>query len=126
MVDGILDHMRIIVTGSHKSRDKEAVYQALDLLHERRGVSFLVQGAADGVDYFAWQWAKERGVPCGSYAADWHSLGRRAGPIRNQEMIDDGADGVVAFPGGPGTRDCVKRAREAGIKVWEPYGKRRP
>lgn len=52
--------------------------------------------------------------------ADWNEYGRAAGPIRNQEMVDAGADVCLAFPtGGPGTRDCMRRARDAGIRVFD-------
>ena len=43
-----------------------------------------------------------------------------AGFVRNQRMIDEGKpDLCVAFPGGDGTADMVKRARAAGIEVLE-------
>jgi hypothetical protein len=115
--------MRIIVCGGRDFRDRRAVFDALDLLHSKRGIDFLMQGAADGADYLAWQWANERGIPCGSYSAQWDVHGRRAGPIRNQEMIDEGEpDGVVAFPGGRGTADMIARAEKVGLKVWRPSG----
>jgi hypothetical protein len=48
--------------------------------------------------------------------ADWEKLGRSAGPIRNQAMLDEGRpDLVVAFPGHHGTADMVRRARAAGV-----------
>jgi len=116
--------MRVIVCGGRNYRDRAAVFAALDRLHAERGIDFLIQGVADGADYLAWQWADERGVPCGSYPAQWDEHGKRAGPIRNQEMIDEGkADGVVAFPGGKGTADLVQRAAAAGLKVWFPCGR---
>jgi hypothetical protein len=38
--------------------------------------------------------------------------------MRNQAMLDYGKpDLVVAFPGGKGTADMVRRARVAGVKV---------
>lgn len=114
--------MHIIVCGGRDYRDRRAVYNALDRLHAKRGIEFLIQGAADGADYLAWQWAEDRGVPCGSYPALWNEHGRAAGPIRNQQMIDEGKpDGVVAFPGGKGTADLIARARRAGLTVWEPH-----
>lgn len=52
--------------------------------------------------------------------ADWEDLGRKAGPIRNQRMLDDGRpELVVAFPGGPGTAHMCRIAREAGVEVIE-------
>lgn len=42
-----------------------------------------------------------------------------AGPLRNQYMVNLGADECLAFPlpGSRGTWDCVRRARAAGIPV---------
>jgi hypothetical protein len=52
--------------------------------------------------------------------ADWKAHGRAAGPIRNQRMIDEHRpELVVAAPGGRGTADMVRRARAAGIEVFE-------
>lgn len=40
--------------------------------------------------------------------------------MRNRRMLDEGRpDLVVAFPGGPGTRNMVKLARAHGILVHE-------
>src|SRR4051812_13644503 len=107
--------IRIIVCGGRGYRDRGAVFRALDRLHAERGIDFLIQGAADGADYLAWQWADERGVACGSYPARWDVHGKRAGGLCNQAMIEEGKpDGVVAFPGGRGTGDMVRRAEAAG------------
>jgi hypothetical protein len=54
-----------------------------------------------------------------SASARWEQYGKRAGPLRNEEMIQSGADLVIAFAGGAGTADCVRRARRAGIPVRE-------
>jgi hypothetical protein len=54
--------------------------------------------------------------------ADWKRYGPAAGPLRNAEMLHEyQPDGVIAFPGGKGTTDMIKKARQAGIKVWEPF-----
>ena len=64
---------------------------------------------------------KGPGVSYAPNPARWAELGRRAGPIRNQEMLDLWVpDGVVAFPGGAGTADMVARARAACVTVWVP------
>ena len=47
----------------------------------------------------------------------WKMHGKKAGPLRNQEMVDAGTDLVVAFPGGRGTADLVRRARAAGLQI---------
>ena len=65
-------------------------------------------------------WAKVRGIECVVFHADRAKYGRAAGPIRNQQMLDEGRPTlVVAFPDGRGTADMVRRARSAGVEVIE-------
>ena len=60
----------------------------------------MIAGGARGADTFAEEWAKAAGLPCTVYQAYWKGLGRKAGPIRNRRMLDEGLpDLVVAFPG---------------------------
>lgn len=78
----------------------------------------IIHGGASGADTLAREWADCFGVPYREFPADWKAYGRAAGPIRNQRMIDEGKpDLVIAFPGGRGTADMVKRAEAAGIEV---------
>lgn len=110
--------MKIAVTGGRDYRNRARVYAILDAAVERLGMSFLMQGVADGADYLAWQWADERSFRCGSFPAHWDTDGKKAGPIRNQRMIDEGKpDIVIAFPGGRGVADMINRAESAGIRV---------
>jgi hypothetical protein len=131
--------MRVIVCGGRDYWDKQAIFEALDRLHQTRGIDCVIHGAAKGADYLASQWAAARGVPCETYPADWDDINHpdavirsrkngkpynaKAGPIRNQKMIDTGKpDGVVAFPGDKGTADMIRRAGAATpeLKVWRP------
>jgi hypothetical protein len=112
--------MRVLVCGGRDFLDQRAVYDALDRLHERRGIDLVIEGGALGADRLARSWAGARGVPGKSYLAQWGAHGKGAGPRRNQRMLDDGKpDVVIAFPGGTGTADMVARARKAGLVVWE-------
>ncbi len=78
----------------------------------------LVNGGAKGADFAGRWWAERFGMQVETYEADWDTHGRAAGPIRNQRMIDEGKpDLVLAFPGGRGTADMVRRAEKAGIEV---------
>lgn len=74
-----------------------------------------------GADWHAHQHAVARGWAVQEYAANWFLYGNSAGPIRNQRMVDlrPSANVCVAAPLGksPGTRDCMARARKAGIRV---------
>jgi hypothetical protein len=111
--------VRVLVCGSRYYSDREAVFSTLD----RLDVTVVITGGAAGADILAEHWAYERGVPLEHYAADWKRHGKAAGPIRNQEMLDqDQPDLVLAFPGGRGTADMVRRARAAGVRVTEVPG----
>lgn len=114
---------RILVTGSRDWTDREKVEEYLYLLSGEEG-NVLVHGAcptgadriADELTY-AQPWTVER------HPADW-TLGKAAGPLRNQAMVDLGADVCIAFllPGSRGTVDCAARAEAAGIRVVRVHG----
>lgn len=116
--------MILCVTGSrHPDPSQRAlVWRELDELHARNPITLLVHGAATGRDMDAAEWAESRGVPHTGrkYAANWQLNGKAAGPIRNNWMLMDAKpDLLVAFAGGTGTADCVRKARAKGIRVVE-------
>jgi YspA, cpYpsA-related SLOG family len=113
--------MRVLICGGRQFEDAGFLWQAMDNIHARQPISEVIAGGAAGADTLGASWALERGIPCRVFMADWEKLGRSAGPIRNQVMLDEGRpDLVVAFPGHHGTADMVKRAREAGVPVRQP------
>jgi hypothetical protein len=66
------------------------------------------------------RYADEHGLSQERFPADWDTHGRAAGPIRNQRMLDVGKpDFVIAFPGGHGTANMVRKAKAAGVQVLE-------
>lgn len=86
----------------------------------------IISGGASGVDSAAIDFAICNYCPFQEYPvalADWQKYGKAAGPRRNQRMLDEGKpDLVLAFPGGAGTADMVRRARQANVTVIEiPY-----
>lgn len=108
----------VLVCGGRNFEDVAWLRSALDRLHTEVPFARVIAGGARGVDTLAAEWAVARGIPADVFMADWEGLGRKAGPIRNQRMLDEGKpDLVVAFPGDRGTADMVRRARDAGIEV---------
>lgn len=80
----------------------------------------LICGMAFGADTMAYNWAKSNGIKVHEYPADWDRYGKRAGYIRNKQMLDEGTpDLVIAFPGGKGTKMMVELARKANVEVIE-------
>jgi hypothetical protein len=76
----------------------------------------IVQGGANGADKAAEQWGVRHAGGVRTYPADWDKHGKSAGSIRNQLMLFDTQPHIVlAFPGGAGTADMVRKAERAGV-----------
>lgn len=110
--------MRVIVTGDRNWDDPVTIQNELAKLPPD---STVVHGDCRGADRWAGRLARELGLTVVAWPAEWKKHGRKAGPIRNQEMVDSGADLVLAFHPdlgrSKGTRDCVRRAQRARIQV---------
>jgi hypothetical protein len=113
---------RAIVCGGRKYDDYLHVQLVLDRLKEALDDGHgkylvIIEGGDDGADDLAHSWCISHSVVCETYSANWALYGKKAGPIRNEQMIEHGADLVIAFPGGKGTQDMVRRAEAEGVKV---------
>lgn len=116
--------MRVLVCGSRYFADRGFVYRTLSALHAVTPFSVLIEGECPidegGVDIMARDWANENGVPVLPFPPEVGPDGHVLGPKRNAQMIREGRpDIVIAFPGGRGTSNMIKQAREAGIHVEE-------
>lgn len=110
---------RVLVCGGRNFNDTQFVYRTLSRLHAAEPIERIIHGGALGADRLAGMWAALRAVPVDVFPADWSKRWRAAGPIRNETMLRVGKpDLVVAFPGGWGTADMVRRAELAGVVVF--------
>ena len=110
--------MRALIYGGRDFNKKDLAYRALDQMNELYGFTAVISGMARGADTLGYNWAFERGIPILPFPADWAKYKRAAGPIRNQQMIDEGKPDVgIAFPGGTGTTDMTKRLHKHGVLV---------
>ncbi len=114
--------MRVLVCGGRDYCESSTVWGELDTIRRSlpHDTMTVIQGGARGADQIAREWCFARYVQFENFAADWAAHGKAAGPIRNQRMIDEGRpDLVLAFPGGRGTADMIRRAKAAGVRVRE-------
>ena len=126
--------MRIVVTGGRDFKDRDFAWSRLDTIHGTKQITSLVHGDATGLDRIAKQWAIARGVVPIDCRADWDNVNApgavvrtnkwgkkynvKAGPDRNQRMIDDyKPDAAVVFAGGNGTADMTARIIKAKIPI---------
>lgn len=111
--------MKVLVTGGRDYSDSSRVSKTLGELE----ITALCNGGARGADTLCRMYAQAVGIPVTTMPADWNTHGRAAGHIRNQAMLIEFApDVLVAFPGGVGTKDMVRRAIKAGVRVLYAEG----
>lgn len=139
---------RLLVTGSRSWTDRDAITDALDDAVDTfwpnsdpdNETIVLVHGDARGADRLAAEiWTKRWSMPTEPHPADWTGPCRRtcrhghrrvtaagtdticpaAGLYRNIEMVELGADLVLAFilDSSAGASQCARLAAKAGIEV---------
>lgn len=128
--------MIVVVTGGRHYGERPGEFDrltdALAVLHERHQITCVAHGCAKGADQIAAGWASLMRQPPAPhdirtmpFRAEWHRMGRAAGPVRNARMIAwalqrqraGEAVTVLACPGGRGTADCVAAATFYGLTV---------
>ena len=103
---------RVAIIGSRDWADFEMIR---DYVYSLDDDDTVVTGGAHGADQFAEIYARERGLAVIVYRADWAQHGKKAGLLRNHDIIGD-ADRVVAFwdEASTGTQHGLRLAAEAG------------
>ena len=112
---------RVIIAGTRTFNDYNLLKESCEyLLREsmKKQQIIIVSGHARGTDTMGERFAKEHGLPCEYYPANWQIHGRAAGPIRNKEMANN-ADALIAFWDGQsrGTLSMINLARKMGCKT---------
>jgi hypothetical protein len=111
--------MKVLVCGSRDWDDYHAVESRLRHLNTMGNLT-VIHGAARGADQMAGTAAAKMGCPVQEFPADWRGKGKRAGIIRNLEMLDQEPDLVLAFwkNGSTGTGHTISEAKKRGIRTW--------
>lgn len=111
--------LRVLVCGDRNWSDETMIQLALSTLPSD---TVVIEGEARGADRLARKVAERLGMTILPFPADWERYGRAAGPIRNQQMLDEGRPNIVfAFHDdldhSRGTADMVRRAKKANVSV---------
>lgn len=114
--------VKVLVCGSRLRGfgDGIALWDAVyDRLAQLPTGAHVIHGGASGTDEFAHRAASLLGLKVTRYKADWETHGKRAGILRNLEMLDQQPDYVIAFWDGAsrGTQHTIDEARRRGIHV---------
>lgn len=107
--------MKIAIVGSREFPDMDLVREFVRSLPED---TIIISGGARGVDRVAEEEAKKLAMITEIYPADWQQYGKRAGFLRNKQIVE-AADMVQAFWDGKskGTAHSIRLAKEAGKPV---------
>jgi hypothetical protein len=112
--------LKLLVAGGRNYDDAARVDAELRRYIEPGDLrSIVITGAAAGADLLAASWCFKHGVHIAQVPALWYRYGSVAGPIRNRAMLLLVPDLLLAFPGGKGTANVIREAKEAGIAVTE-------
>lgn len=115
--------MKVLVCGSRRFPDPFTVSLAIDetmrSLAKRWPDAEVIHGGAAGADAMAGAAAERHGLSVRVVHADWERHGKRAGILRNLQMLDEPPDAVLAFWNGQsaGTAHTVTEAKKRGIPV---------
>lgn len=122
----------VLVCGSRTYTNGDLIRAHLSELRDAYGDGRVrvIHGAAEGADSLAQAAAEALNLRVKSFPADWSKHGKRAGYLRNLQMLDLLLDRrseghwveVIAYTSGPletskGTAMMVKLAREAQVKT---------
>lgn len=110
------------VTGGRDYRDAACVDREMARYHEQLEFGVVIHGNAGGLDTLVDNWCVKHGVQparCPALWDYWRTMGslRSAGPRRNWAMTLLRPRVLLAWPGGDGTAEMVRRCRALGIEV---------
>ena len=111
--------MNVLICGGRDYNDEQYLWEYLDKYTEENGVDLVIEGGATGVDRLANLWAIHHGVHVAQVRPRWDFFGKKAGHLRNAAMLRLNPMVVIAFPGGVGTANMIKQAKEKGVPVIE-------
>jgi hypothetical protein len=121
---------RVLICGDREWTDETTIRVVILGLKDKWGKDLtIINGYAPGADLIAAKLSQSLGIDTECYPARWDAFGKRAGPMRNQQMLDSGVDEVWAFhdhiTSSKGTKDMVQRASKAKVPVtvvrgWRP------
>ena len=109
---------RILITGSRTWENSDTILEALD--YHGGDYTTVVSGHCPiGADDMAEDAAHAMGMDVEEHPADWKKHGRRAGFVRNAEMVALGADLCLAFirDNSKGATMTADLAMKAGIET---------
>ena len=111
--------MKLLIAGSRSISD----YDLIDFSIKRSGyvhdIIEIVSGSTRGVDRLGEVWANNRGIIVTQFIPDWASQGKKAGILRNIEMVKYADAAVIIWDGeSRGTKHTIDAINAARLPAY--------
>ena len=106
--------MKLAIIGSRTFNNYGLLQETLEQYKSK--ITLVVSGAAKGADSLGERWAIKNNIKTLIFPADWEKYGKRAGFIRNEDIIKN-CDAVIAF------WDEISRGTAHSLSLCEKYNK---
>ena len=115
--------IKVAIVGSRNFTDYIQFKEIVDnYISEIGDVDMIISGGCSGVDSMAEKYADEHHIAIKIFPANWTKYGKRAGPIRNTEIVND-CTHLLALPSksSVGTKDSINKAKhlKKSVKIVE-------
>ena len=110
--------IKLIIAGTRTFNDYEFIKN--NIMKIKNPIKEIVSGNSNRVDKLGEKFAKENNIELKIFKADWDNLGKKAGPIRNQEMANYADVALIFWDGiSPGSKSMINEMKKIGkpIKV---------
>ena len=107
----------LLIAGSRGYGNYKELVREIDAYIKNVQNVVIITGCARGVDYMAGMYARENQLPIQVFLADWETLGKCAGPIRNKQMAKIADAGILFWDGkSKGTADMIRALKKANVQ----------
>lgn len=114
---------RVLICGDRRWTNYQRILACVQKAHKTQPIDVIIEGECRGADLMGRRAGEAFGITILPYPALWDKYGKAAGPIRNQQMLDEGNPTECwAFHNdirnSTGTADMYARASKAGLKIY--------
>lgn len=117
--------MKVIIAGSRSFSNTGLIEIVMDNILKMHPDTEFVSGTANGPDTVAINYCKKKNIKCHEFPADWNKHGKKAGPLRNEQMAEF-SDALVAFHcnDSRGTKNMIEnmQKRKRSLLVFDLNG----
>lgn len=114
---------RIIVAGGRDYHDYPFVSKCLGFLLSKLNPKDveIVEGGARGADALGKKFAEDNGYEFKTFKAYWDKFGKKAGPLRNEQMANYGTHLVLFWDGKSRGSNDMKTQAESKKLIFKEY-----